>query len=100
MDNSLEVKMRMRWPWWIVFAACFVWLMLKAPTLEAYLSNTDHGGQLCFGRQILPGKTPGIDLCMHYGALPGLHHRFGPLAVRIADRRNGALRWATRPRSR
>ncbi len=71
MDNSLEVKMRMRWPWWIVFAACFVWLMLKAPTLEAYLSNTDHGGQLCFGRQILQGKTPGIDLCMHYGALPG-----------------------------
>jgi hypothetical protein len=59
-----------RWPWWMLFAACFVWLLLKAPTLEFYLSNTDHGGQLCMGRQILLGKTPGIDLLTHYGDCP------------------------------
>lgn len=66
-----------RWPWLVVFAACFLWLLLKSPTLESYLDNADHGWQLCQGRQILLGKTPGIDLCTPYGALPGYSSALG-----------------------
>ena len=66
-----------RWPWLIAFVACFAWLLLKSPTLESYLGNADHGGQLCMGRQILLGKTPGIDLWTHYGPLSGYSSALG-----------------------
>jgi hypothetical protein len=71
------MKMPKRWPWLIVFAASFAWLLLESPSLESYLGNSDHGVQLCQGREILLGKTPGIDLCTVYGALPGYSSALG-----------------------
>ena len=59
------------WLWWIVFAGCFLALLHRSPSLESYMDNPDHGVQLCLGRQILEGKTPGIDACTFYGAFSG-----------------------------
>src|SRR5262249_6535475 len=43
-------------------AACFLatltYLLARAPTLEFFLSSSDHGMQLSMGRQVLYGRLP------------------------------------------
>jgi hypothetical protein len=52
-----------------VFVALFVTLMWKAPGIESYLDNPDHGSQLAQGQQILLGKFPFRDIFTNYGPL-------------------------------
>jgi hypothetical protein len=49
--------------------ALFLLLLLQAPPVEFYLSNSDHGMQLCGGHQVLFGKVPGCDMFSPYGPL-------------------------------
>ncbi len=44
-------------------------MLLKAPGLDHFLTDTDHGIQLCMGTQILLGKIPSIDFVNAYGPM-------------------------------
>jgi hypothetical protein len=52
-----------------VLCLALVILLVRAPSIEFYLNSTDHGYQLAFGRQVVLGLFPGIDVFMNYGPL-------------------------------
>ena len=52
-----------------VFLSVLLLFLLKAPSLEFFMSSRDHGYQLSIGTQVLKGKVPGIDVIIAYGPL-------------------------------
>jgi hypothetical protein len=67
--NTLPSRVKAAWFYIAVFVTLFVTLMWKAPGLDSYLSNPDHGSQLAQGQQILLGKFPFRDMFINYGPL-------------------------------
>jgi hypothetical protein len=67
--NTLLSRIKAAWFSIAVCIALFVTIMWKAPGLESYLSNPDHGSQLSQGQQILLGKFPFRDMFTNYGPL-------------------------------
>ncbi|MCC6848204.1 MAG: hypothetical protein IT294_06850 [Deltaproteobacteria bacterium] len=63
-----------------VSAGTFVLLVVRAPTLEHFLVNSDHGYQLAAGAQLLDGRIPAIDSL----------HIYGPLVAVLAVATGGA----------
>lgn len=53
----------------LVAAAVFAVLVNRAPTMERFLVNADHGYQLAAGSELLRGRLPGVDFLMSYGPL-------------------------------
>jgi hypothetical protein len=54
---------------WTVFLGSLVFILLKAPGLDYFLTSRDHGYQLSIGTQVLMGKVPGIDVIITYGPM-------------------------------
>jgi len=57
-----------RWALGVLCLALLV-LLVRAPSIEFYLNSTDHGYQIAFGRQVVLGLFPGVDVFMNYGPL-------------------------------
>ena len=54
-----------------VFLGFLALLLMTAPGLDYFLTNRDHGYQLCVGTQVLMGKVPGVDIIVAYGPAGG-----------------------------
>lgn len=52
-----------------IFLGSLLVFLVRAPGLEYFLTNRDHGYQLCLGGQILLDRTPGVDSITWYGPM-------------------------------
>lgn len=64
-------------------------LVTRAPTVEHFLANSDHGYALAAGAELLRGRFPGVDIFINYGPLAvvlsaaTLHVSGGDLVVEV-----------------
>lgn len=73
MSSTSARAPRRAWSGWLpgalVFVLCLWALLASAPGRDHFLTDDDHGFQLCLGLQVLHGKTPGVDTYNAYGPL-------------------------------